>query len=73
MVAITEFAQTAKAAVEEGIDIIFAGAGLPLDLPESLKDEGKTKLVPIISSAKAAALIAKRWRREGTWALVKSK
>ncbi|MDD4389348.1 MAG: nitronate monooxygenase [Eubacteriales bacterium] len=64
MVAITEFAQTAKAAVEEGIDIIFAGAGLPLDLPESLKDEGKTKLVPIISSAKAAALIAKRWMKK---------
>lgn len=64
MVAITEFAQTAKAAVEEGIDVIFAGAGLPLDLPECLKDGGKTKLVPIISSAKAAALIAKRWMKK---------
>lgn len=61
MVAISEFAQTAKAAVEEGIDVIFAGAGLPLDLPECLKDGGHTKLVPIISSAKAAKLIAKRW------------
>lgn len=61
MVAISEFAQTAKVAVEEGIDIIFAGAGLPLDLPECLKEGGKTKLVPIVSSAKAAALITKRW------------
>lgn len=61
MVAISEFAQTAKAAVEEGIDIIFAGAGLPLDLPECLKDGGRTKLVPIISSPRAAALITKRW------------
>jgi len=61
MVAISEFAQTAKAAVEEGIDVIFAGAGLPLDLPECLKEGGRTKLVPIISSAKGAKLIAKRW------------
>lgn len=61
MVAISEFAQTAKAAVEEGIDVIFAGAGLPLDLPECLMDGGETKLVPIISSGKGARLIARRW------------
>lgn len=61
MVAISEFAETAKAAVEEGIDIIFAGAGLPLNLPASLGEGSKTKLVPIVSSAKAAKLIARRW------------
>ena len=61
MVAIREFAETATAAIEEGIDVIFAGAGLPLNLPSYLKDGSKTKLVPIISSAKAARLIAKRW------------
>lgn len=61
MVAITEFAQTAKVAIEEGIDIIFAGAGLPLTLPEQLTEGARTKLVPIVSSAKAARLIAKRW------------
>ena len=61
MVAIREFAETATAAIEEGIDVIFAGAGLPLNLPSCLKDGSKTKLVPIISSAKAARLIAKRW------------
>lgn len=61
MVAISEFAQTAKAAVEEEIDVIFAGAGLPLDLPECIKEGGVTKLVPIIASAKAAKLITRRW------------
>lgn len=61
MVAITEFAQTARTAIEEGIDIIFAGAGLPLNLPEQLIPGAKTKLVPIISSAKAARLMTKRW------------
>ncbi|MEA4986987.1 MAG: nitronate monooxygenase [Anaerovorax sp.] len=61
MVAISEFAETARAAVEEGIDVIFAGAGLPLNLPASLIEGSKTKLVPIVSSARTAKLIAKRW------------
>lgn len=61
MVAIREFSETAKAAIEEGVDIIFAGAGLPLNLPACRTEHAKTKLVPIISSAKAARLIAKRW------------
>lgn len=61
MVAIREFTETAKAAIEEGVDVIFAGAGLPLALPACLIKGAKTKLVPIVSSAKAAKLIAKRW------------
>lgn len=61
MVAISEFVETATAAIEEGIDVIFAGAGLPLNLPSCLTAGAKTKLVPIVSSAKAAKLIAKRW------------
>ena len=61
MVAISEFAETAKAAAAEGIDIIFAGAGLPLSLPECLKKGSRTKLIPIVSSVKAAKLIARRW------------
>lgn len=61
MVAIREFTETAKAAIEEGVDVIFAGAGLPLTLPACRTENSRTKLVPIISSAKAARLIAKRW------------
>lgn len=61
MVAIREFTETARAAIEEGVDIIFAGAGLPLNLPACLTERARTKLVPIVSSAKAARLIAKRW------------
>jgi nitronate monooxygenase len=33
MVALTHYADLVKAAIEEGIDIIFSGAGLPMDLP----------------------------------------
>lgn len=61
MVAIREFTETARAAIEEGVDVIFAGAGLPLNLPSCLTENSRTKLVPIVSSAKAAKLIAKRW------------
>lgn len=58
--AMTNFAELAKAAVEEGIDIIFAGAGLPMRLPEVTKGTD-TKAVPIVSSARAAVLICKNW------------
>lgn len=61
MVALTNFADLVKTSIEEGIDIIFSGAGLPLDLPKYVKDEFETKLVPIISSARAAKAICKRW------------
>ncbi|MCX7774216.1 MAG: nitronate monooxygenase, partial [Clostridia bacterium] len=63
MVAISNFADMVKTSIEEGIDIIFSGAGLPLNLPSFLK-ESKTKLVPIVSSARAVALIARKWREK---------
>lgn len=61
MVALSNFADMARTAIDEGIDIIFAGAGLPLNLPVFLKDGKRTKLVPIVSSGRAASLISKRW------------
>jgi nitronate monooxygenase len=61
MVALTNFADMVRTAIEEKIDIIFAGAGLPLDLPKYLKDSTKTKLVPIVSSARAATILCKKW------------
>ncbi len=64
MVAISEFEATVKAAIQEGIDIIFAGAGLPLNLPAFKEKKDKTKLIPIVSSAKAAKLISMKWQRK---------
>lgn len=61
MVALTNFADMVETSIAEGIDIILSGAGLPLDLPKYLKEGVKTKLVPIVSSAKAARIICKRW------------
>ncbi len=61
MVALTNFADMVKVSIEEGIDLIFSGAGLPLNLPKFLKKGSKTKLVPIVSSARATNIIMKRW------------
>ncbi len=61
MVALSNFADMAKTAIEEGIDIIFSGAGLPLNLPKFLQETKDTKLVPIVSSGRAANIITKRW------------
>ncbi|MDJ0785066.1 MAG: nitronate monooxygenase [Desulfosarcinaceae bacterium] len=61
MVALTHFADLVKTAIDEKIDVIFSGAGLPLDLPAYLKEGVRTKLVPIISSARAAKLICRKW------------
>ncbi|MEN8906597.1 MAG: nitronate monooxygenase [Clostridiales bacterium] len=61
MVALSDFEELVKTSIEEGIDVIFSGAGLPLNLPKFLTKSSKTKLVPIVSSARAAALITKKW------------
>ncbi len=61
MVALSDFADLVKAAIEEGIDIIFSGAGLPLNLPQFLPEHAKTLLAPIVSSGRAASIISKKW------------
>lgn len=63
MVALNSFDELVKIAIDENIDIIFAGAGLPLHLPKFLKPESNTKLVPIISSARAAAILCDKWQQ----------
>lgn len=65
MVALTNYADMVKTSVSEGIDIIFSGGGLPLDLPLLVGDNVKTKLVPIVSSGRAAKLLCKRWYERG--------
>lgn len=62
MVAMTNFSDMVKTSIEEQADIIFSGAGLPLDLPSYLGETGKTKLVPIVSSARATKIICEKWK-----------
>jgi nitronate monooxygenase len=63
MVAMSNFADMVKTCISEKADIIFAGAGLPLDLPSFLKKDSITKLAPIVSSARAAKIICEKWKK----------
>ena len=63
MTVLTDFSEMVKTSIDEGIDIIFSGAGLPLDLPSYLREGMKTKLVPIVSSGRAANIIAQKWQQ----------
>jgi nitronate monooxygenase len=62
MVAMSNYADMVKTAIREKADIVFSGAGLPLDLPSFLEKGSKTKLVPIVSSSRAAKLIIEKWK-----------
>jgi len=62
MVALTNYADMVKTSIAEKVDVIFAGAGLPFDLPSFLTNESKTKLVPIVSSSRAAKIICDKWK-----------
>lgn len=62
MVALTDYDNLASIAAEEGVDLIIAGAGLPLDLPRFVAGK-PTKLVPIVSSARAFSIICRKWQR----------
>ena len=62
MVAMTNYVDMIKTSISEKIDIIIAGAGLPLDLPSFLKKDSITKLIPIVSSARAAKIICEKWK-----------
>jgi nitronate monooxygenase len=62
MVALSNYKELVQTCVEENVDVIISGAGLPLRLPEYAGDS-MTKIVPIVSSAKGAKLICKTWLR----------
>lgn len=65
MMALTDHEALIKVALEEKIDIIIMGAGLPLNIPAMIKNSGieasHTKLAIKVSSAKAARLIFQYW------------
>lgn len=63
MVATRHYKEYVKNAVSSGVDVILSGAGLPVDLPEYVK-ESKVKIAPIISSLKAFTVISRVWERK---------
>lgn len=67
MVAVNDYEDLLTVAVEEKIDVMILGAGLPLKMPQYVLDKGfnniHTKFIPKISSAKAARLIFSYWAK----------
>ncbi|KMV78538.1 oxidoreductase, 2-nitropropane dioxygenase family [Coprobacillus sp. 8_1_38FAA] len=63
MVAIKDYDELIEAALSEKIDAIISGAGLPLRLPELVKDH-EVLIAPIVSSGKACKLIMKHWLKK---------
>ncbi len=60
MCALTNYEDLVRAADEEGVAAIISGAGLPLKLPAMVKNRS-IKLIPIVSSGRAAELICQSW------------
>lgn len=60
MVALTNYDELVKTAVNEKVDYIISGAGLPLSLPSLAKDSN-VMLIPIVSSLRSAEIVCKRW------------
>lgn len=63
MVAVSNYDDVVKAACEGGAKVIISGAGLPMNLPGLTADYPEVALVPIVSSVKAAELIARKWHK----------
>lgn len=63
MVALKHYKEMVESAIVAGADLIISGAGLPINLPTFAKGSS-IKLVPIVSSGKAAEIICKMWDRK---------
>lgn len=62
LMATNNYNEMVRAAVEEGIDLVISGAGLPTNLPDLVKGF-QTRIAPVVSSSKAAKVILKYWDR----------
>jgi nitronate monooxygenase len=67
MVALSDYDELLRVAVAEDADLVFLGAGLPLKVPEIWPsgewEKITTKIVPIVSSSRAAKIIFQSWQK----------
>ena len=65
MLAHTDDSELIKTSINEKIDVIFLGAGLPLNVPKTISldvmKNSSTKFIIKVSSAKAARIIYQYW------------
>jgi nitronate monooxygenase len=64
MMAARDYQTLVSTAAENGANLIIAGAGLPLQLPEYTANHPEVALVPIVSSTRAARIICRKWQRQ---------
>jgi len=62
MVVLSNYEELVKVCVEEKVDLLICGSGLPLDLPK-LTEGTDIKLIPIVSSARALNIIYRKWKQ----------
>ncbi len=62
MCALTNYDSLVRVSAAEGAAAIISGAGLPLKLP-GLVPDAHVKLLPIVSSARAASIICRTWQK----------
>lgn len=67
MVALSDFQDMVRIAVEEKVDMVLLGAGLPLKYLDVLvpdhPGERKPKVIPIVSSSRAVKIIFRYWQK----------
>jgi NAD(P)H-dependent flavin oxidoreductase YrpB (nitropropane dioxygenase family) len=62
MVVLSNYEELVRVCVEEKVDMLICGSGLPMDLPKLTAGSG-IKLVPIVSSARAFNIIYRKWKQ----------
>lgn len=62
MMALSNYEDMVRTSVEEKIDYIISGAGMPISLPE-FAEGSSVKLIPLIASGRAAGVLMKTWKR----------
>jgi len=63
MKALSAYQDYVTTALQEGVDALVVGAGLPLDLPDLAADYPNVALIPILSDARGVKIIMKKWAR----------
>jgi nitronate monooxygenase len=65
MKAVAHFPHMVQQACESGAQVITMGAGLPLELPDLVKEHPSVALLPILSESRGIAIVLKRWMKKG--------
>jgi NAD(P)H-dependent flavin oxidoreductase YrpB (nitropropane dioxygenase family) len=64
LVASKDYPVLARTAAAQGANLIVTGAGLPLTLPEFVRDYPEVALVPIVANLEAAQVICATWQTQ---------